>query len=259
MPHAGSSSASSDDLTFKRLVTVLEQSLTSEERRIHEAYARRRNGTLYSRFNPAYLFMVQEREQHILDLLDRHGFANLKDRTVLEIGCGNGDLLRDFIKWGARPENLCGIDLLAERVAEAIHVCPREVKILEGNAASLRLKDETIDVVIQATVFTSVLDPGTKRQMASEMCRVLKPNGLILWYDYHMNNPRNRDVKGVKLAEIKMLFPRCDIGVQRITLAPPISRRVARHSWLLCYFLSRLPWLCTHYIGVIRKNSVLAD
>jgi ubiquinone/menaquinone biosynthesis C-methylase UbiE len=235
---------------------VLEQSLISEERRIHEAYARRRDGTLYSRFNPAYLFMVQEREQQILKLLARHGFAHLKEKTVLEIGCGNGDLLRDFIKWGARPENLCGIDLLPERVAEAIRVCPNEVKILVGNVANLRLPDEKFDVVLQATVFTSVLDPGTKRQMASEMCRVLKPNGLIIWYDYHMNNPRNRDVKGVKLAEIKKLFPGCYIRVQRITLAPPISRRVAPYSWLLCYFLSRIPWLCTHYIGTIHKNPV---
>ena len=235
-------------------MSTASETLAQEERRIHAAYARRRAGTLYSRFNPAYLFMVQEREKQILKLLARHGFARLKEKTVLAIGCGNGDLLRDFIKWGARPENLCGIDLLPERTAEAIRVCPNEVKILEGNVANLRLSDESFDVVLQATVFTSVLDPDTKRQMASEMCRVLKPNGLIIWYDYHMDNPRNRDVKGVKLAEIKKLFPGCYIRVQRITLPPPISRRVAPYSWLLCYLLSRIPWLCSHYIGVIRKQ-----
>ena len=232
--------------------------VNSEEKRIQEAYARRRSGNLYSRFNCAYLFMAQEREQKYLWLLAQNGFAQLENKKVLEVGCGSGDLLRDFIKWGARPENLFGVELIAERVAEAIHVCPKEVKILQGNAVKLQLPDEMFDLVLQSTVFTSVLDVGTKQQMAAEMCRVLKPNGLILWYDYHMNNPKNLDVQGVKLREIKALFPSCDIRVQRITLAPPIARCVAPYSWLLCYVLSKIPWLRSHYIGVIRKKPVYA-
>ena len=234
------------------------KSLIAEERRIRHAYARRRSGSLYSRFDRAYLFMVQEREQRFLRLLAHDGFIQLENKKILEIGCGNGDLLRDFIKWGARPENLVGIDLIGDRVAEAINVCPKAVKIHQGNAAGLQFPDEMFDLVLQSTVFTSVLDRDTKTQMAAEMCRVLKPNGLILWYDYHMNNPHNRDVRGVKLREIEALFSKCEIRMRRITLAPPIARRLASHSWLLCYFLSKIPWLCTHYIGVIRKKPVVA-
>jgi len=239
-------------------MALIAEKLGEEERRIHEAYARRRSGSLYSRFNHAYLFMVQEREQYFLKLLAYHGCAELKDKKILEIGCGNGDLLRDFIKWGARPENLIGIELIAERVAEAIQLCPKGVSIQKGNAADLQISDQSFDLVLQSTVFTSVLDSNTKKRIASEMLRVLKRNGLILWYDYHMNNPKNSDVRGVKIREIRRLFPDCDIRLQRITLAPPIARLLAPYSWLLCYFLSRIPWLCSHYIGVIRKNSVLA-
>jgi ubiquinone/menaquinone biosynthesis C-methylase UbiE len=230
------------------------ESLKAEESRIREAYARRRNGNLYSRFNPAYLLMVQEREQRFLSALARHGFAQLEYRKILEIGCGTGDLLRDFIKWGARPENVIGIDLLHERVTAAMELCPKAMVICQGDAAKLKFPNETFDIVVQSTVFTSVLDLGMKRQMASEMCRVLKPDGLILWYDYHMDNPRNPDVKGVKAREIYSLFPNCQIHLQRITLAPPLTRLLARYSWLLCNLLSRIPWLCTHYVGVIRKN-----
>jgi ubiquinone/menaquinone biosynthesis C-methylase UbiE len=232
------------------------ESLKAEEKRIREAYARRRSGSLYSRFNLGYLFMVQERERHFLKMLAHHGFAQLQDKKFLEIGCGNGDLLRDFIKWGARPENLVGIDLITERVREAICVCPGAVKIFQGNVAILEFPNETFDLVLQSTVFTSVLDSGTKQQMAAEMCRVVKPEGLILWYDYHMNNPKNPDVRGVKLHEIQRLFPFCEIRMRRITLAPPIARRVAPYSWLLCYFLSKIPWLCSHYIGVIQKKRL---
>jgi SAM-dependent methyltransferase len=229
-------------------------SLQAEADRIEQAYARRKNDHLYSRFDPAYLFMVQEREQRFLALLARRGCVSLGTKRILEVGCGSGDLLRDFIKWGARPENIVGIELLPERMAEAVELCPKAVSIHQGNAARLPFIEGSFDIVVQSTVFTSVLDPGMKQELASEMCRVLKPDGLIVWYDYHMDNPRNPDVKGVKRREIHSLFPNCDVYLERITLAPPIARRIAPQSWLLCYLLSKFPWLCSHYIGVIRNK-----
>jgi ubiquinone/menaquinone biosynthesis C-methylase UbiE len=229
------------------------ESLTVEESRIRRAYARRRNDNLYSRFNPAYLFMVQEREKRVLSLLSRRGCVPFEAKKILEIGCGTGGLLRDFVKWGARPENVTGIDLLPDRVCEAIHLCPKAMRIEHGNAAHLNYPNEHFDLVVQSLVFTSVLDAQMKRQMASEMRRVLKPDGFILWYDYHMNNPRNADVRGVKRGEIYELFPGCRSELKRITLAPPIARLVAPYSLFLCYLMERIPLLCTHYIGVIRK------
>jgi ubiquinone/menaquinone biosynthesis C-methylase UbiE len=231
------------------------ESLRAEESRLQQAYARRHSGYLYSRFNPAHLLMLQEREKSLLRLLSRHDCQSLERKKILEIGCGTGDLLRDFVKWGARPENVMGIDLLPERVAEAIHLCPNAMQIYQGNAALLEWSNNSFDIVIQSTVFTSVLDINVKRQMASEMRRVLKPDGLILWYDYYVDNPKNSDVKGVKRREIHALFPKCKIHLQRITLAPPISRALTSYCWVFCCLLSKIPWLCTHYLGVIRKSS----
>ena len=50
----------------------------------------------------------------------------------------------------------------------------------------------------QATVFSSTLDRRMRQNIAREMLRVLKPEGIVLWYDYHVNNSRNPDVRGVK-------------------------------------------------------------
>ena len=176
------------------------QSLNSaraEEARIRAAYARREeDDTRYSWFSPGYQFMMQERERRVLALLQRHDFRNLKSKTILEVGCGTGEWLRDFVKWGARPENITGIDLLADRVSKARRLCPPAVRIECASAAELPFSDGTFDLVLQSTVFTSILDPDLKRRVAAEMMRVVKPDGFILWYDYHVNNPWNPDVQG---------------------------------------------------------------
>jgi ubiquinone/menaquinone biosynthesis C-methylase UbiE len=232
---------------------VSAESLTAEESRIREAYARRRNDDLYSYFNNAYLFMAQEREKYVLSLLAHEGYVSLDDKKILEIGCGTGRLLREYVKWGARPENITGIELLFDRVCEARHLGPDAMQIDQGSAVELNYPSEHFDMVVQSTVFSSVLDAYMKQQMASEMRRVLKRGGLILWYDYHMNNPSNPDVRGIKRREIYDLFLGCRIELKRITLAPPIARLVAPYSWFLCYVMEQIPLFCTHYIGVVRK------
>ena len=92
-----------------------------------------------------------------------------------------------------------------------------------------------------------------KQQIASEMLRVLRKDGIIVCYDFHVNNPWNPDVRGVKKLEILQLFPGCRIELQRSTLALPLVRWLAPYSWLACYLLGKIPWLCTHYLSVIRK------
>jgi len=229
-------------------------STRAEEARIREAYARREvDDPRYSWFSPGYQFMVQQRERRLLALLRRHDCENLAAKTILEVGCGTGQWLRDFIKWGARPENVTGIDLLAERVSRARQLCPPGVRIECASGGELPFSGGTFDLVLQSTVFTSILDSGMKQQVASEMLRVARRDGIILWYDYHVNNPWNHDVRGVKRGEIYQLFPNCRIKLERITLLPPLARLLAPYSYLGCYLLEKLPPLCTHYLGVIRK------
>lgn len=230
------------------------QPSTDEETRIREAYARRQGGDRYSWFNSGHVFRVQECERRLLGLLKRYGHESLQEKKIAEIGCGTGYWLREFVKWGARPENVLGIDLLPNRVAEARRLCPAGVNIVCGNAAALELDDAAFDLVFQSMVFSSILNDEMRQQVASEMMRIMKRDGMAIWYDFHVNNPLNADVRGVKRHEIRRLFAGCRIKLERITLAPPIARRLAPHSWFACYLLERIPWLCTHYLGLIWKT-----
>ena len=123
--------------------------------------------------------MMQQRERRVLALLRRNDCENLEKKRILEVGCGAGEWLRDFVKWGARPENITGIDLLADRVSKARRLCPPSVRIECASAAELPFSDGTFDLVLQSTVFTSILDPDLKRRVAAEMIRVVKSDGFI--------------------------------------------------------------------------------
>jgi ubiquinone/menaquinone biosynthesis C-methylase UbiE len=227
----------------------------SEAERIKKAYERRDERIplqLYSFFNPAHSFTVQRRDWEIIKAFKMCGITTLADKRILDIGCGTGRELLNLIRYGAKPENLYGLDLLQGRIDIAKQLNPN-VDFRCGDAADLPYEDSSFDIVTQFTVFTSIIDTGMKSSIAKEMLRILTPDGIVIWYDYHMNNPKNPDVRGIKKREIYELFPDCEIYLKRVTLAPPVSRVIASFSIILCQVLEKIPLMCTHYLGVIKK------
>lgn len=204
----------------------------------------------YTLFNPANLFIVQQRQRAVLALLRRESFYPLVRHRILEVGCGAGNVLRELLSFGAAPQYLYGVDLLDWRVAEAKALSPH-LPLACADGQNLPYSDDWFDLVLQYTVFTSILDDSVKRNIAQEMLRVLKPNGPILWYDYWLN-PTNPHAKGIRPPEIRALFPGSRFAFHRVTLAPPITRWLAPSSWLACYVLERLRIFNTHYLVAIR-------
>jgi ubiquinone/menaquinone biosynthesis C-methylase UbiE len=223
-----------------------------EESRIRSVYARRGVRARDSWFDPAHCLMLQERERRVLALLTRLGMEQLQDARILEIGCGTGQWLRDFVKWGAVADHIVGVDLLPDRIDTARRLCAPGTTLLCSSATRIDLPSRAFDIVLQSTVFTSILDPAMRQAVAAEMRRLVRPDGLILWYDYYVNNPSNPDVRRVSKNELRALFPDCDVALERVTLAPPLARAVAPISRLAFELLASIPWLRTHYLAAIR-------
>src|SRR5262245_19231483 len=74
---------------------------------------------LYSPFNLANLFILQQRQRALLQLLQAEGFTQLHEQRILEIGCGEGGVLHEVLGYGANPQRLSGGELLWERVRRA--------------------------------------------------------------------------------------------------------------------------------------------
>jgi SAM-dependent methyltransferase len=204
------------------------------------------------------LFIFQNQERALGSLLERNGLLPLAHRRIVELGCGSGVWLRRLILYGARPEKLFGIDLMPDRVERARETCPSAVTIVCGNAAHVPYAAGSFDIVLQSLLFGSVLDGGLRLAIASEMQRIVRPGGVILWYDLRVNNPRNRNTRRVTAANLRELFPDSEMDLIRVTLAPPLADRLAVVSTIACEALSRIPLLCTHLLGVIKPRRSAA-
>lgn len=231
------------------------EAMTQELDAIAERYARRAQigADRYNRLNPAVHAMVQERQTALLRLLARQGIHDLSARKVLEVGCGSGANLQELMQLGAAPENLVGNELLPDRLEVARARLPQAVALHAGDATQLGFGDASFDIVYQSTVFSSILDDGLQERLAAAMWRWARPGGGVLWYDFTFDNPRNPDVRGVKVARIRQLFPEGRLTVRRVTLAPPIARRVAPVHPSLYGVFNALPFLRTHVLCWIEK------
>jgi SAM-dependent methyltransferase len=224
-----------------------------EARVVAERYARRDVGDRYSPLRPEVWQAQQERQRALLRLLARHARRPLAELDVLEVGCGDGANLLELLRLGFDPARLVANELLPERVASARRRLPAAVTLWAGDATQLPLDSARFDIVLQSTVFSSLLDDAFQQRLAARMWAWLKPGGAVLWYDFTVDNPRNRDVRGVPLRRMAALFPAGRIEALRVTLAPPIARRVVRLHPAAWRVFNALPLLRTHLLAWIEK------
>ena len=186
------------------------------------------------------------------EALRRSGFLPLTNRRVLDVGCGSGARLAAFEDMGAHAENLFGIDLIPERINAARNNY-EGITFKLANAESIPFGDGLFDLVAVFTVFTSILNPQMAANVSAEITRVLTPGGGVIWYDFRMNNPANRNVHGISRRQIRKLFPGFKLNLERISLLPPLARRLGRMTNLLYPVMSSFPFLRTHYLGILIK------
>ncbi len=224
--------------------------------RISDRFARRDRSPLARRYDlvdPANLFLVHGQERAFLRTLVREGAWPLGARRILDVGCGSGHFLRWLGALGAEPEACHGVDISVERLERARQLAPHHHhQLIDGH--HLPFPDAHFDLVVQRTVFSSLDTAELRQALAAEMRRVLRPEGLMLWYDVAVPNPWNPDLRPMSPGDLRALFPGMQIRLERMSLLPPLARLVAPWSLAACHLLETLPFLRGHLWGVLRHG-----
>lgn len=119
-----------------------------------------------------------------LPLFKRMGL-DIKDKDVLEIGCGNG--YGGYLLNQLGPKSYIGLDLMEEQVEIARRKYSQYTYIVQDATDLSQFADASKDVVI---IFGVLHHIPEWRKVLDEIARVLKPNGQLF-----LEEPRGVDVK----------------------------------------------------------------
>ena len=233
------------------------ETIGSEVDRIQAVYAQRE---IARRHRPGRDIMLADRDCQFADAIGRHLAMPLAEARILDIGCGEGGMLSWLEAAGARPEHLNGIDLVPARIDRARAAHPR-YNLLPANGEAIPFADRSFDLLIVMTVFSSILSERMARNVATEMSRVLRPGGLILWYDMRYPNPWNPDIRAMTRRRIGRLFAGLEPVLHSATLIPQLVRVLGGISPIglsvLYPRLVMIPTLRSHYLGILRAPPEL--
>ncbi|MCI0331301.1 MAG: class I SAM-dependent methyltransferase [candidate division Zixibacteria bacterium] len=204
-------------------------------------------------YRPDVVFFRHCVERQLAGFFRKTGIVDLPDKKILEVGCGWGSWLLLFLSWGARPENLCGIDLLPERVEVARQRLPKS-EIALGRAEKLPWPDDFFDLVFQFTLFSSMASPQARSEAALEIWRVLAPGGHFVSFDYFIAHPANPSTFGIGKRELARLFPNAVFRFRRTGLFPPLARRLVPLSLSLAQILEKTRILSGHRLAWTIKK-----
>ena len=120
-----------------------------------------------------------------LPLFQRLGL-DVKDKDILEIGCGNG--YGGYLLNQLQPKSYIGLDVMEEQVNLARQKYPQYNYIVQDATDLCQFPDASKDVVI---IFGVLHHIPEWRKTLDEIIRVLKPDGGTLF----LEEPRGMDVK----------------------------------------------------------------
>jgi SAM-dependent methyltransferase len=109
---------------------------------------------------------------------------------ILEIGCGNGNLL-ELISGKFSNLTLTGIDFNTEMVELALARQINNCDIKQGDVRNLQLPDATFDVIISERCLINILDVADQVKAVQELWRVLKPSGYVIFLESFQDGLEN--------------------------------------------------------------------
>ncbi len=131
----------------------------------------------------------QYRRNKLIKLLKMHELAGGK--SVLEIGCGVGDLLLEISKF--KPRELYGVDSDPEMIGFAQQLLEGiEVDLLAADVRRLPFPEKSFDVVVVMFELQYILDKHQLQQVVHEICR-LSRQWIVLVEDTSPEGKKEED------------------------------------------------------------------
>lgn len=147
--------------------------------------------------------LYKELDNYLEEYTNSHG--PVENKTLLDIGCGNGGMIEFFIDRGFDPKNVTGVDLSNTRILKAKRQTP-DVNFICDDAITFSLEEKNFDMITAFDLFSHF----TKKEQIQEGLQNIKnhldDNGVFVWYDIysldHFSPSNNADAWGFSKEQI---------------------------------------------------------
>lgn len=204
-----------------------------------------------SYLNPFDYTLLLFKETALNSFLSKNYQKTLSTAKIMVIGFGDGSAVYSLIKYGAKPRNIYGIEIVKDYYEDLKFNIPD---------ANLRMVDNFImpypnglfDIVIQTEFLSMIKNDNARLKMASEMFRLIKKSGKIFSYDIKKSSDPN--IVSIDSQQLKKLFPEASsLTSTPITLTSSIIKNFEKYP-LLCQTFAKLSFLTSHYQTIIQKS-----
>jgi ubiquinone/menaquinone biosynthesis C-methylase UbiE len=165
-------------------------------------------------------------------------------QVVLDFGCGTGIFTR---KIAAIAREVVGMDVSAGMLVQAKSVCSGldNVRLLRTDGRQTDLPDQYVDVIVVREVLCYVRDADL-RDVLSELRRVAKPGGRLLWLEQSSNHPH---------------WQRHPQAPHLVKRSPQEIRQAAEDSgWKVhserIVRTPRFPWIYPVWLGMVPRRLI---
>ena len=224
---------------------------------VRERYARRDgDAQRYSLLNPEALFRTQERQRAIADLFVRIGLRDVSEIRLLEIGCGTGANLLEFLRFGFN-RSICKASICSRRTSNVRAACCRSAPHTSwrrsGRRPGQRFQPGARTSSTRRRSSRLCSTPGFQQRLADvmwESCPTGRRGAVVR---LHSQQPTQPGCARRSRAPDTPIVPGGRFRMRRVTLAPPLARLVARIHPKLYAPINSCPWLRTHVLAWIGK------
>lgn len=126
-----------------------------------------------------------------------------KDNTkkILDFGCGSGDWLNELYSYS---NCLYATDVSANAIKYCEKNYQMKINYFIFNNQNIPLNNNYIDVVIIFWVFQEIIDDKSLKTIISEIKRIIKKNGLIIFVDNLYSDIR-KEIKTSSMGELMQI------------------------------------------------------
>jgi hypothetical protein len=176
-------------------------------------------------------------------------------RRLFDAGCANGKWLDICCRrWGALENNCFGNDKRTNVWIDWHRTNPNtQITFIPKPTVELEPMVSAFDIVHQSMMLSSIVDPEVRARTAQVLWGLLRPGGFLVSYDFWLN-PFNPRTTGIGLSELKRLFPSARrIYTRRVTLAPPLCRKLTILGERVVLNLEAARVMNTHFLTALRR------